>query len=398
MSGVRFQTMAEASAFLAPRLDRPVEVAEERLGDGVVLRRDALPLPGGAFTNRYRLSWHPPRGRLRILAQRTATPDYAAAHPHHAAVSTGGFFFLADDCDLAPRCLSLNLAVEDGRVCSLPVADQEALVSSGGAMAVRTVAARGGLRLDGAALSWAGARTEHPADCRVYGNACLVILHVTDPETGKRRVFQEPSRYTPPAPAGAINLGLRRVQGADFVVAQADGGPLDLLRHDAVLCAPTGAVGAPARIEHIDGADLSGLSAISVGPSLHCADLAAHPLNADRSLGSTPLLLGRPSSRLVFYTTPDGGEHLCLLDGRPGSAVFPGVTLRQTLDLVHADAEVVTGCFLDSGQTPRLSLRQGAERVSYGNRHYLRWPTAADPTFLWTPDRGRPTASVITVG
>ncbi|MFT5682194.1 MAG: hypothetical protein ACI8RZ_003112 [Myxococcota bacterium] len=111
-----------------------------------------------------------------------------------------------------------------------------------------------------------------------------------------------------------------------------------------------------------------------------------------------PLLLGRPSSRLVFYTTSDGFEHLCLLDGRPGSLVFPGVTLRETLDIVHADAEVVTGCFLDSGQTPRLSLRRGEGRVSVGNRHYLRWPTAEDPTFLWTPDRGRPTASVITVG
>ena len=128
MSPIRFQSVAEADAFLAPRLDVPVAIAQTDLGGGVVLRTDAVPLPGGRFTNRYRLSWQPGQGRVCFTDERRSVPEFAAAHPALVAVSTGGFFFLADDCDVRPRCLSLNLAVDGGRVRSLPEVDQEALI------------------------------------------------------------------------------------------------------------------------------------------------------------------------------------------------------------------------------------------------------------------------------
>lgn len=398
MAERRFQTATAATAALGPLLDRPEPPREEDLSEGVRLAVDCITLPDGRFTNRYRLSWHPPRGHIRLLPVHTTAGDHAAAHPELLAVSTGGFFFLADDCAHRPRCLSLNLAVEDGVVHSLPSADQEALLRQGGALSVAVVAARGALEIDGQRLRWAGSRTPHEAACRVASNADIVVEHISDPDTGRRRTFQPASRMSPPAGVGSTNLGLCRAPDGTFEVITASGGPLDTFQFDLVVRAPRGGVGSRVRIVDIDGHGLAGLSAISVGPSLHCADLSEHPLNRERSLGSTPLLLGRPSSRLVFYSTADGREHLCLLDGRPRSPLCPGVTLRETLDIVHRGADVVTGCFLDSGHTPRISLRLGAVRHNVGNRHYLRWPTVEDPTYLWIPEQGRAVSSLITVG
>lgn len=399
MTERRFPTVRAAAEALGPLLDRPAASEDVGITDGVRLRVDSLTLPGGRFTNRYRLSWRPPLGGLRLLPARTAASAYAASHPALWAVSTGGFFFLADDCARRPRCLSLNLAVEDGVVHSLPSADQEALIrTGGGGLTVSVVAARGGLRIDGVPLRWAGVRSPHPAACRVSSNADVVISHVSDPDTGRRRHLLPGSRFCAPAPDGSVNLGLSRLAGRRFRAVAAGTAPLDTFCFDLVLCAPRGAEGSRVDIDDIDGLSPEGLSAISVGPSLHFGDLGRHPLCRERSLGSTPLLLHKPSSRLVFYTTPDGGEHLCLLDGRPGSVICPGATVQEALALVHRDAEVVCGCFLDSGHTPRISVRTAEGWRNLGNRHYLRWPTEADPTYLWTPEAGRPVSSLITIG
>ena len=395
----RFPTVEAASAFLGPRLDRPVPERREQIAAGVWLHQSAIPLPDGRFTNCTRLSWQAGRAAICLAGERTSTAAAAAAQPDLLAVSTGGFFFLADDCTLRPRCLSLNLALADGRVHSLPVVDQEALIRQDGALRVAVVPARGRLTLAGVPLRWAGARTDHPAEVRVYGNACVIIEHVADPDTGKRRVFRADSRHTPPAPAGQVYLGLHREDDGRFEIAEETAGRMDLFAHDLVLAAPRGVRRGPVAVQTVGELPVAGLSAISVGPALDCPDLAAHPLNREPSLGSTPLLLDRPSSRLIFCETGDGGEHLWLLDGRPGSPVCPGVLMQEAAALVQAALPVRSGCFLDSGQTPRISLRR-ADGVweHIGNRHYLRWPTAKDPDFVWTPDAGRPVASLLTVG
>ncbi|KAK1178628.1 hypothetical protein B7755_011070 [Streptomyces sp. NBS 14/10] len=56
---------------------------------------------------------------------------------------------------------------------------------------------------------------------------------------------------------------------------------------------------------------------------------------------------------------------------------------------------MTAGCLLDSGHSCRLNVRRGGNVTSFGNRHYLRWPTERDPRFVWNPDHGWQVASLI---
>ena len=58
-------------------------------------------------------------------------------------------------------------------------------------------------------------------------------------------------------------------------------------------------------------------------------------------------------------------------------------------------SDVVSGCLLDSGNTSKLNVFRDGRLESFGNRHYLRWPPPGGSGFTWTPDAGRPVASLI---
>ncbi|PCC73003.1 hypothetical protein SAMN02745121_06535 [Nannocystis exedens] len=398
---VRFQTPSEAAAYLAPILDRPVAPFETEIAPGIVLQTAALPLSGGAFVNSYTVTWRPPaRAALCFSDPPISALDFAR-RSESVVTTTGGFFFLADHCRHRPRTLSLNLAIQRSQVSSLPVSDQDALVNRDGALSVVEVAAHGVLTLGRRPFRWAGSRTQHDADCYAYGNANSIILHQPDARTGKARIFQESSRFTPEITCSRwSDIGfMSRPDGHFAAVSRQDRGQLDIFRHDLVLrCPRTLAMeGAHLEVHTIGPLSLSRSiqAAISVGPSLSYPDLSRHPLNHDRSLGSFPLLAERPATRLVFYQTVDGARHLCLLDGRPGSDTFPGATLAETIALVNSRGQLTAGCFLDSGHTSKIIARRKGAFSTYGNRHYLQWPSEADSSFLWMPDRGRPTASFI---
>ncbi len=100
-------------------------------------------------------------------------------------------------------------------------------------------------------------------------------------------------------------------------------------------------------------------------------------------------------ARTLAYKTADGMVHIRLFDGRPGSTVFPGVTPAEAKAIISEGAEIVWGCFLDPGQTSKLCVRTLDGVGSYGNSHYLRWPTEEKPGFTWVPRIGRPIASAI---
>jgi hypothetical protein len=255
--------------------------------------------------------------------------------------------------------------------------------------------ANGELCLDGHVLTWAGSRTTTEADCYAYGNANCVIQHEADEQTGKVRVFKEESRFTPKTDPGWSDLGFHNNEA----VAKTDEGRLDIFEYDLVLRCPQklARIGARLEVHTIGGLVLqkSLQGAISSGPALSCPDVYTHPLNDDRSLGSFPLLRERPSTRLVFVETSDGWQQLCLFDGRPGSRTFPGLTLGETMAMVPKLGTVTGGCLLDSGHTSRFNVRLDGILHSFGNRHYLRWPDPQDTHFTWTPDVGRPTASLI---
>jgi hypothetical protein len=394
-----FGSPEEAAAHLGPLLDRPAPTTTVDLAPGVTFRSEPLST-GPTFTNSYTVSWHAPAHAAVLVAE---PPVSAADHARRSGgvvTTTAGFFFLADRCRHRPRTLSLNLAIRAGRALSVPVATQDALVSRDGVLSVVEVPARGELSLSGRRLSWAGSRTGLTADCHLYGNANSVIHHQPDERTGKVRVLQEESRFTPPITDSRwTDLGFHAAPDGRFdAVTRDDGGRVDIFGHDVVVRCPRTVAGTSLDLHTIGPLTLEpGQSAISVGPSLSHPDPSTHPLNDDRSLGSYPLLRDRPSTRLVFFVTADGGRHLRLFDGRPGSTTFPGLTLDQTVAATKAGGDVVSGCLLDSGNTSKLNVLRDGVLETFGNRHYLRWPPPGEHGFTWTPDHGRPVASLIAI-
>lgn len=397
----RFDSPEEAAAHLGPLLDRPVPTTRVDLAPGITFRSEWLRVDG-TFTNSYTVSWRAPAHATILVADPPISAAEHARRGDSAVTTTAGFFFLADRCRYRPRTLSLNLAVHDSRVLSVPATTQDALISRNGVLSVVEVPARGELSLSGARLTWAGPKTAFTADCYVYGNANAVIHHEPDAHTGKVRVFQDASRFTPRiTDTRWTDLGFHTAPNGHFAaVARSDTGGLDIFAHDLVVRCPRTVVGSHLELHTIGPLLLQDdpvQGAVSVGPSLSHPDLNTHPLNDDRSLGSYPLLRERPSTRLVFYRTTDGAQHLRLFDGRPGSPDFPGLTLDQTLATVRAPGDVVSGCLLDSGNTSKLNVRRAGRLETFGNRHYLRWPAPDESGFTWTPDQGRPVASLITV-
>ena len=395
----RFGSPEEAAAHLRPLLDRPVSTAQVDLAPGITFRTESLRM-GGTFTNSYTASWHAPAQAAVLVTEPPISTADHARRGDSVVTTTAGFFFLADRCHHRPRTLSLNLAIRDGRVLSVPVTTQNALISRNGTLTVVEVPACGELSLAGHRLRWAGSKTAFTADCYVYGNANAVIHHQPDAHTGKVRVFQDDSRFTPQiTDARWTDLGFHATPNGHFeAVTRSDTGHLDIFGHDLVVRCPRTA--ASSRLDlHTVGPlapwDDPVQGAVSVGPSLSHPDPNTHPLNDDRSLGSYPLLRDRPSTRLIFYETTDGSQHLRLFDGRPGSSTFPGLTLDQTMAIVRARGDVVSGCLLDSGNTSKLNVLREGRLESFGNRHYLRWPPPGEQGYLWTPDQGRPVASLI---
>lgn len=409
----RFASMAEATRLLGPLLDRPEPTRTVTIGPGVSLSVESIALGLGAFSNLHTLSWTAPaRAEVAIADDPSEGPwtrgRALARLGARGGVATGGFGFLADDAAGAPRARCLNLAIRAGVPISVPVIDQEALVCRGGSLAVEDVAAEGRLRLNGEVVRWAGARSGRAGECSVFGNANVRIVHRDDPRTGNFRHLVADSRRTPvlAIDAGAADVGF--VRGADGLLrgaGRADGGGLDIFAFDVVLRCPVARLRGRVddnivvldTIGAIDLADPGLDSAISVGPSLLHPSLEAHPLHREPSLGSTPLLGGRRASRLLYFADADGRRHLQLWDARPDSAACPGVTLDEAARHARGRYDVVHGCFLDSGKSGKLCVVDGVAATAYGNRHYLRWPTPDDDGFIWTPDEGRPAASMIVV-
>jgi hypothetical protein len=404
----RFRDLAEAEAFLGPALDRPEAASLRAVAPGLTLERRAVEFGGGTFCNRYTARWAAPaRAEICVvdpLESPFARAQRLAGRGFRGVVATGGFFFLADDAEVLPRARSLNLAVVGGVAVSMPVVGQTALVGRAGALEVREVAAAGTLRVNGEVLRWVGSRADGGAECVVFGNADARVEHRADARTGKLRHFVPASRWTPAlaAGSGAIDVGFRRVEGAFVAMEYAAGGGIDIFKYDLVLrCEDSRVLGVEDRAEilTVDRLELGDprLTAISVGPSLLDTRLAEHPLHREPSLGSYPLLGGQRAARLLYFRDGEGACHLQLWDGRPGSAVCPGVTLEEVAERVRGEYAVVEGCFLDSGRTGKLCVVDETGVHSLGNRHYLRWPVAGDDAFVWTPDAGRPTASLLVI-
>lgn len=398
-----FKTREQAVDFVSSRIDRPVQEATDKFSDGLLLHSSAIDLGDGAFTNMYDLSYPVNSINPSIDLHDTlkSVVEHSHDHPELSAVSSGAFFFLADQADATPLHSSLNLALSNKQVYGLPVVDREALLLTGNRLTAEYVQSLGAISVNGTELSWSGSLTNHDTDVKIYGNGNCVIRHEPNDVTGLVRALDETSHYTPPMQeSGLVDIGFRRRDGIFIAHEMSHTGSMDIFRNDIVMRLNerhTHKQRSKARVislgdRAVDGSLRSG---ISVGPLLRPQNFNAHPINQDRSLGDKPPFTELPMARSALFETDDGRIHIRIFDGRPGSLHFPGVTPSKALELVCSDSTLVWGCFLDPGQSAKLAVRENSLVHTYGNAHYLRWPTHPDEDFVWEPDRGRPTANAI---
>lgn len=403
----RFTSLAEAQAFVTREVDRPVSSREDPIGNGIKLTQSAIELPDGTFTNSYDLAYKNPDVQPDIIAfdRLTGVSDFLAGADaaHYQAASSGGFFFLADRASGLPRQLALNLSISQGALKSLPVRDQETVLSGSHGLEVRPLVSLGALSINGHDLDWSGSLTDYDTDAKVFSNGNAVITHVQDPITGFARLLDETSRYTPTIQDDEhIDVGFIGRGNNSFIGVEANpAGGVDIFAHDFVVRCHQKYVEGNSELEvlSVGGIALSRFmgGAFSAGPALNIVDFHTHPINSDASLGSRPPFIETSLARSAVYKTSDGLYHIRLFDGRPGSPVFPGVTPTEAVAIIMHTDEIEWGCFLDPGQTARIGVNQGDGIRSYGNRHYLKWPTAENPDFLWVPEIGRPNANVIAI-
>jgi hypothetical protein len=402
-----FESVADAQTFVAGQVDVSSSGRADVIDDGVQFFLWSEELDNGRFTNMYEVAWdeHTAKPRIYLPSGLEGVHENARKQPNSLAVTSGGFFFLADKRSGLPRQMALNLAMAEGNLRSLPVDDQEALLLHGEQLGAEVVPALGTLSLNGAELSWSGSKTTHEADCRIFGNGNSVIRHEPNEATGKIRVLDEASRFTPPIEhEGVVDIGFLAAGGGSFLAAAGSKtGQLDMFAHDIVARCPERYISKKDRdelkIQEIGGHAIDGSlsAALSVGPMLDEKDFPNHPVNHDHSLGSKPPFLDVPMARIAMYGSADGQTHLRLFDGRPGSERFPGVTPKEAVEIIASEQEIVWGCFLDPGQSAKMAVRRSPyeKPASYGNSHYLKWAAEDREKYIWVPEDGRPVASMI---
>ncbi|HKR81493.1 MAG TPA: hypothetical protein VJR27_00640 [Candidatus Saccharimonadales bacterium] len=407
---MEFQTFTEAHGFVKPDVEKPVMPRHETLKNGATFRAFPEHQPDGTFTNIFDVSYDPlcvqtelcvlsqPESIFRLM-QHTAVP--------YTAMSSCGFFFLADQYSSQPRQISLNLAMSEGRIYSLPVADGEVLLCQGGKLEARTIRAMGGLILNGAYLSWTGSRTTREANCYIYGNGNSVIRHRADHDRGSIRELEDTSTLTPPLDADSelVDVGFTSIGSNVFKGMRSKKGGLDIFSHDLVVRCPeryihpsTSAIHETPllRIATVDSLNIRKLDgAVSVGPQLADNNIEQHPVNKDPSLGSKPPFVMRRMARMALYQTTRGLVHIRLYDGIVGSEQFPGVTPNEVVQNIVQEDAIAWGCFLDPGKTSKLCVRTEAEVESHGNRDYIRWPNKPGGPFTWQRQAGRAVSSYI---
>lgn len=403
----RFTSLAEAQAFVTGEVDRPTSSREDTIGNGVKLVQSTIDLPGGTFTNSYDLTYKNPDVHPDIVAfdRLTSVCDFLTGPDaaHYQAASSGGFFFLADRASGLPRQLALNLSISRGALKSLPVRDQETVISGTGGLEVRPLVSLGSLSINGHDLDWSGSLTDYDTDVKVFSNGNAVITHVQDPITGFARTLEETSRYTPSILDDEhIDVGFVARGNNSFIgVEGSTEGGVDIFAHDFVVRCHQKYIEGNSELEvlSVGGIALSRFTggAFSAGPALNIVDFQNHPINHDASLGSRPPFIETHLARSAVYKTSDGLHHIRLFDGRPGSPIFSGVTPSEAVTIIMDTDEIEWGCFLDPGQTARMGVISDDGIKSYGNRHYLKWPTAENSHFLWVPEIGRPNANVIAI-
>lgn len=403
-----FDSLAEIDAYMSENIDKAATPGTTRLDDNILLTTATHKTGSTTFTNIYDLQWPASSTLLPAINFHSPTESITNVITNDTSISTiinGGFFYLADKDSENPLHIPLNLAIENGVVLGLPIIDREALVVINGVLEGRTIQARGSLQIGNAQpQTWSGSRSSHPAQCTIFNLGNVNVHYVDDPRLETLRQLDNASRFTPIIKAGTSLMDLGIVQqGGKLIVSEQDwGGSLDLFKYNFVIrCARSpkakDMIGKSVTVRSIDDLLVDNIqSALTTGPALDAVDFSAHNVNFDLSLCDKPPFVDRRTARLVLLRT-DTAYHAILFDSRKGSATFSGVTPSETRDIVHAMFDnIAWGCFLDSGMTAKIAVRNSANSVkTFGNRHYARLPKNPNEKIRWVPDEGRLVGSSI---
>jgi hypothetical protein len=408
---MHFHTLKDAESYLANILDKPIPAQTLDISPNIRLETKSIPLQADTFVNVYTASWTA-QNKASLIIQNSlqSVYQYAQKQPDKALISTGGFFFLADQTRFLPKIRNLNTVISNGNIQSLPSADQDVLCCDNGILHTHYLQAQGIFEINKNSYSWAGARTKKEADAYIYNNACAIIRHQPHEKVKLHRVFDENSRFTPAITDGLwVDLGLVGQEKNLFWVKDIfENGKANIFDYNVVLRLKKSIYLAEKNIGFIPFSSIdrlnfdanTNLSAISVGASLlFDGDIENHPLNQDKSLGSFPLLVHQKSSRLLFFKTQQNTFHLSLYDARPESKFCAGVTMSEAIMLAKSQYDIIEGCFLDSGKSPKICTNQAKNNdiKSYGNQHYLKWSENLADGFWWNPNHGRPMGSFVCV-
>lgn len=399
-----FDTLDEAKAFVRDRVDRPIVAGAETLANGAIFNQFVIDKDDGQFVNVYDLIFDGNDFSPEIISFDTLTGVHqflSDTSEQYSLATGGGFFYLADRGSAKPKQLALNLSICQGSLRSLPVSDRETVIAGRNGLETRILYAMGILSINGEELDYSGSLTDYDTTAKIYSNGNAVIHHVDDEATGTHRVLDEESRYTPPIREnGLMDVGFIGRGGNNFIgVSGSKEGGVDIFAHDFIVrCEERYFQGnSELTINTIGGMALDRFvgGAFSAGPNINAADFSSHPVNSDPSLGDRPPFMDVTMARTVLYKDEVGKTHIRLFDGRPGSNIFPGVSPSEAVSQILSESAIQWGCFLDPGQTAKICVKSDSGVNSYGNAHYLHWPTEKNPKYVWAPHNGRFIASLI---
>lgn len=400
MEDVKFNTIQDANTFMSQCIDKPEKENEHILSSNIKIHIQSHLFQDDKFTNSYDLAYTESNKTSFIDIYQTPQSIINIVEKNDLAVVSGGFFLLNDD-DTSVRQSSLNLAMKNKEIYSMPTCDRETVIIRNGCISPRYLKAMGILCLNNTPYRWLGSKTNHSGEAIVFSNGNLAVDHIPDKNTVARRVIRESSKYTPISEVDYADIGLIKYSSNEFYVNNMTrGGGLDITNYDFVLrtkyhqARKTDLV----KIESIDDLVIDEIDgAFSAGPMITDSNFNNHSINRDESLGSHPPFSDRRMARLVLYLTSDNSVHFRLFDSRPNSETFQGVTPKEACDIINQEEDVVSGIFLDPGQTAKIYVSAKDFGITYGNRHYLKWPKPDDDKFIWTPDQGRPIANMIRI-
>ncbi len=373
------------------------------LAPGLQLEMGSLSLgTDGSYVNFYDLA-RTSSERVTVELFSTDTPlllkRIIQNDPSVVAVTNGGFFLLADQMAVEQHGNhNLQLEIRNGMISSLPVADRPFLYSVEGGVAVAEVTAAGEVVIGGSRYTWRGSQSEATnGEAVLYTSASGVVKHEKSDKAGSMRVMKP---VTTPVKNGVIDMVIAQNSEGDlYVKATRPGGGSSVYQELGVLqvLAPsTVTPGDAITLSSIQGIDISGVtSGFCIGPNVaHFLHTSDHPINHDSSLGDNVPFGTNRIARNVIYMDGRGTLHTRLFDGLPRSALCAGISPHEVATHM-AELGVSWAYFLDGGQSAKIVTREisaddGSRKIkSYGNYHYVRWPTLPQHPHLWVPDGGR---------